>query len=110
MIGGGVLVIGGVITALVADRMYGDLEANCPDHVCPPERQGDIDALRATSITTDVLLGVGVAAAAAGFVWYLVAAKGGHDDSDPSLASRHGPSLRVVLDVSPTYVGMHGSF
>ncbi len=74
---GAALLVGALAAGIVAHGRYGDLQSNCaPDGACDvvkvPDAQGLIDGGKASSLASDVLLGVGVAAVAAGVVLYFV--------------------------------------
>lgn len=72
---GGALLIGGAITGGMALNLDNDLYETCPDESCFSDRQPDIDKLNALSLTTDVLIGVGAAAAVTGIVVLIVGYK-----------------------------------
>ncbi len=71
---GGLLVVGGVLTGVMASSARSDLEEKCPDNRCP---EGvDADGLKSSgttlAYTSLALYGVGIATAAAGGVlWFL---------------------------------------
>lgn len=72
LIGGGVALAAGIGVAVVADSQYADLEATCPGGICPAGSQGDIDSLGGLTLTADLLMAAGSAAALGGLVWLLV--------------------------------------
>ncbi|MEC7523325.1 MAG: hypothetical protein VYE22_25825 [Myxococcota bacterium] len=67
----GAALAAGVVTAVLANDQYETLQASCPGGACPQDAGGDLETLRALGITTDVLLGVAAASAAAALVWIL---------------------------------------
>jgi tetratricopeptide (TPR) repeat protein len=71
---GAVLLIAAVITGIAAHAQYGDLAGKCGPNgdACPPDFESQRDLGRALAATTDVLLAVGVVAAAVGVVLYFV--------------------------------------
>lgn len=79
---GGALLLAGVGTGAATAAEHGALEAACPDRACAPADAGRIDTVRALGITTDVLLGVGLAAAAAGLVWLIVELDSGGPETE----------------------------
>lgn len=77
---GGALLLAGVGTGAATAAEHGSLEAACPDRTCAPADAGRIDTVRGLGIATDVLLGVGLATAAAGLVWLIVELDSGGSD------------------------------
>jgi hypothetical protein len=69
---GAALLAGGGATGIWALSLDADLEDACRDGHCPASRASDIDRLEALARTTNVLLGLGAAAAAAGVVMLLL--------------------------------------
>lgn len=85
MSAGGAALIGGVVLAIVAGGRYSDLESACPGGICREDQQSDIDSLRTTALTADILMAVGGAALIGGVVWMLV---GGDDEPEDSASLR----------------------
>lgn len=74
---GAALLVGSIAAGLVAHSRHDDLQSNCtPDGACDaatiPDAQSWIGSGKAAALTSDVLLGVGAAAVAAGAVLYFV--------------------------------------
>lgn len=72
--GGGALVVGSVVTGLMALSAQSDLEHGCPTKTaCDPQLEGTKSRGKALALVTDVLMVTGVAAAATGatlfFLW-----------------------------------------
>lgn len=88
---GGAALLAGVGTGVATALEHGELATACPSKRCAEEDAGRIDTVRALGITTDVLLGVGAAAAAAGAVWLLVELLGGDDSESVPAAASCGP-------------------
>ncbi|MFO8072347.1 MAG: hypothetical protein R6V85_10785 [Polyangia bacterium] len=63
---GSALLAGGAVTGGLALSLDSDLESDCSANGCPPDRHDDLDRRDALALTTDVLLGVGAAAAVTG--------------------------------------------
>jgi tetratricopeptide (TPR) repeat protein len=80
--GGGLVAIGAV-TGGAALALWGGVQSRCTGTICPPDTEGDRSAGQALTITTDVLIPVGAAAAIAGLVLALVL----HDDPPPVTAA-----------------------
>ncbi|HJL15745.1 MAG TPA: tetratricopeptide repeat protein [Sandaracinaceae bacterium LLY-WYZ-13_1] len=81
---GGAVLLAGVGTGIATAVEHGALEDACPAQRCEPAESERIDRVRALSIATDVLLPLGLAAAAAGVVWLLVELDSGGDDGTAS--------------------------
>lgn len=67
---GGALLIGSVVTSVLAANTASDLDEVCERDgtLCPESSRGDVEALRRQAVTTDVLWGVGAAALVTGIV------------------------------------------
>lgn len=95
--GGGGLGIVAIITGAVSHASFEALTAECgPERICPPERQGDIDAGNALAITSTVLTFASIALIGVGVVLLVVDTGGG------------GETAR--LEVTPNGVALRGTF
>jgi hypothetical protein len=94
---GGALLIGGAITGGVALSLNKDLESECSDGICPKDQWDKNDKMKAMGVTTDVLIGVGAAAAATGIVLLIVSATGDEDQD--------GGEVALVPTVGPGFAG-----
>lgn len=68
---GGVFLIGGAVTTVLALQRQNDLRDSCPDNVCPPSRHDDLEAfntLKALSIAG--FIGAGVFGAAGATLYF----------------------------------------
>lgn len=83
----GAVLLAGIATGAATAVEHGALAAACPSRLCSEADAGRIDTVRALGITTDVLLGVGAAAAAAGLVWLIVELSGGDAEEVPATAA-----------------------
>ncbi len=91
---GGALLIGGAITGGMALNLDSDLDHDCPDESCLGTRQPDIDKLNTLSLTTDILMGIGAAAAVTGIVLLIVGHKKKGEDEEPvALAPAFAPGF-----------------
>jgi len=72
---GAALLIGGAITGGLAMGKDSDLSKQCEGSSCPGNSDGDIKSLDNLAMVTNLLLGVGAAAAITGAVLLIVAAK-----------------------------------
>lgn len=73
-VGGAGLVVGGV-TGLLALGKHGDLEGQCPNGVCPPDRQGDVDSYQTMGTLSTIGFIVGAVGVGAGVVLWVTAPK-----------------------------------
>ena len=87
---GALLIAGGAATGIAALKLDGKLEADCPAGHCSSSRAGDIDRLETLTMTTDLLFGLGTAAAAAGVVMLLL-------DPDSSAPASQDTSLSFSM-------------
>ncbi len=70
---GAAMLIGGTVTALMAAGHRSNMDEHCPDKVCLPGYERDIDRLQTLSTLTDVLLIGGAGALALGIgLWLLL--------------------------------------
>ncbi len=85
---GAAALIGAAVTGPLALVAESDLASMCPNDVCPSNVDYEARASdgRALAITTDVLLGVGVAALATGVVLIFVLQEGGDEDTQVAAA------------------------
>jgi tetratricopeptide (TPR) repeat protein len=79
---GGAMLIAAVATGSAALSIDGDLDAACAGGTCSTDRQGDIDRMKALGVATDVLIGVGAAAAATGAALLIYSAFGQEEATD----------------------------
>jgi tetratricopeptide (TPR) repeat protein len=91
---GAAAVIAGAVTGSMVLELNKELDQDCPDNMCPPEKRDDRDRLNALAPTTDVLLGVGAAAAAAGIIMLIVSADG--DEEEDVALVPNGPGVSIV--------------
>jgi hypothetical protein len=100
-VAGGVGVAGfvafGVFGAMSSSK-YSSLESACPGHVCPPGKQGDVDAGRTYQTVANVGLGVGIAGIAAGTALFFLGTGGGNGDA------------KIALDVGLGAARVRGRF
>lgn len=83
---GGALLLAAVGTGTRALLLHQDLEVACAGG-CPPAREADVDTGKALALTTDVLIGVGAAAAVTGAILLIVQGR--------------RPARRAALALSP---------
>jgi tetratricopeptide (TPR) repeat protein len=90
---GGALVIGGVVTGLMASSKHSELEDKCMDNRCDPSLQSLADEGETLALTADILLLSGIAAAATGGVlWFL--GRNDASESEQPVTAAAGCGLR----------------
>lgn len=95
---GGGLIVGGIITGVLALQSENDLEDNCGDGPCPAGFfQDDIDRGRRRALLTDILIPVGVVTAGVGVALILLGVGADEDGSegastDPEVDIACGPT------------------
>lgn len=82
---GGALLIGGAVTGGMALNLNSELGDECTGGNCLPDRHDDLDKRDILAMTTNILLGVGAAAAVAGVLMLTVFA-GGETDEGSNVA------------------------
>lgn len=89
---GGAMLVGGAITGILALGKTNDIEAKCPNDVCPVNF--DLDSARSSAKTfvriTDVLLIGGGVVTAGGLTWFLLD-RGKSEKEPPKSAARPRP-------------------
>jgi len=92
--GGGAAAVTALATGLVANKIYADLESQCPEGFCDDSLRDDADRMDRLAIVTDVLLVVAVGALTGGVLWWVL---GGGEDEPTTEAScgLGGCELRV---------------
>lgn len=98
------LLAGSGVSAIIANNAISSAEADCPDHVCPRDRNLDLDETRASirrpALATDVLLGVGGATLVTGVVLLIVQRSGGDDEAAPTASAscdRYGCNTSLLV-------------
>jgi len=91
---GGAMVIGGVVTGVLALQSESDLEDACGNGPCPPGFEDDIDQGRRRAVLTDVLIPLGVVTAGVGVVLMVLGVGAGGDDGDET--GSRGPAVDVA--------------
>jgi len=91
---GGVLIVGGITSAILSNSASNDAEARCDaTGLCPAEAEDDINKAKTLALVADVALVAGVASAAVG-TYLLIRRRGSSPDP-----------RRLSLDVGPTNGG-----
>ena len=100
---GAALLIGGAVTGGMVLSIDGDLKDRCEDGVCLESERGDVDKMDSLALATDILIGVGTAAAATGIVLLIVGNK---------KEKAEEPEVSVVPLIGPgvSGIGLEGRF
>ena len=72
---GGVMIVGGVVTGLMGKSKLSQLESDCPNKRCTPDKQSDADSIASLQTTTNVLWIGGAVVAGAGAAMFFVGKK-----------------------------------
>ncbi len=99
---GGLGIAVGAVTGFFALRKHSDLTSVCHGSACPSNAQSDIEAYHSLGIVSGLGFGVGVAAAATGFV--LLQAGGSARKKDTALG------VKLRLRVGPNQIGLEGAY
>jgi hypothetical protein len=96
----------GAVTGLMSMSKVDEIKPDCIGDQCPPSRAGDIDDARSLGNISTIAFIAGGAFATIGIIG-LVMSSGHKDEAKPAVAAK---PRRVGPVVSPTYVGLSGSF
>ncbi len=96
---GGAVLVGSAVTGGMAMKLDGELEDACPNLDCAPNRHDDVDKLRRLSVASDVMIGVGSAALAAGAAMVIVSMVRGKSESEKS-------NIAVTPVATPDWLGL----
>jgi tetratricopeptide (TPR) repeat protein len=92
MAAGGALVLGAVITGVMAKGAESDFHDGCPTRTaCDPALEGTRDRARRLGLITDVLWITGAVAAVGGLVWLLLGRGSSDEAPEPPVAFGCGP-------------------
>jgi tetratricopeptide (TPR) repeat protein len=84
---GGAMMIGGVVTGLMASSKHSELEEQCPNNPCDASLQDLADEGQTLALTADVLLFGGIAVAATGGVLWFLNRNASSDGEQPVAAA-----------------------
>ena len=96
---GGAVLVASAVTGGMAMKLDGELEEACPNLDCAPNRHDDVDKLRRLSVASDVMIGVGSAALAAGAAMVIVSMVRGKSESEES-------NIAVTPVATPDWLGL----
>jgi hypothetical protein len=99
---GGAALLGvgiGIGAGVAATSKHQALSVECPGNVCPPTAQDDLDGFRALRLASTIAYAVGVGAAFAATVVWLIGS-----------AHTHASAGRARLSLNPGGVELEGSF
>ena len=72
---GGAMILGGVVTGLMGKSKLSQLESDCPDKRCSPDKQSDADSIKSLQTMTNVLWIGGAVVAGAGAAMFVIGSK-----------------------------------
>ena len=84
--------IGAGVTGGLAMSREGSLETNCPDKICPPGEEGELDSTKKLALASTILTGVAAAGIAAGVVLFFV---------EPGLGETEDAPVALLPSVTP---------
>jgi hypothetical protein len=95
----------GSVTGIMSFAKVSDIEKDCLDKRCKPSRQADLDAARSLGTVSTIAFAASGAGLAAGIIG-LVLAGNQTKETPPTTAA----AITIVPDVTPSWVGAHGTF
>jgi len=105
--GGGVLAVVGAVVLAGGIKKVNDVEKECPTHSCTNGTLAEEgNAGRSQQVLGGALLGVGVAAAGGGLLWYLLSSPSG----DTNSASSQHATARPMIGPGFAGISLAGSF
>ncbi len=94
---GGALLVGALVTGLVANGLYDKLDRDCPKGACSdPKLISDRNTGKTLVVTTNVLLVTGLVAVAAGATFWLLAPSGSHETRVAAVCAPGGCALSLA--------------
>jgi hypothetical protein len=84
--------IGAGVTGGMAVSREGSLEENCPNQICPPAEEGDLDSTKKLALASTILTGVAAAGVVAGVVLFFV---------EPGMGEKEDTPVALLPSVTP---------
>ncbi len=84
--------IGAGVTGGMAMSREGSLDENCPDKICPPGEEGELESTRNLALASTILTGVAAAGIAVGVVLFFV---------EPGLGEKEDAPVALLPSVTP---------
>ncbi len=84
--------IGAGVTGGLAMSREGSLDTNCPDKICPPGEEGELDSTKNLALASTILTGVAAAGVVAGVVLFFV---------EPGLGETEDAPVALLPSVTP---------
>ncbi|MDB4935473.1 MAG: hypothetical protein JWP87_2445 [Labilithrix sp.] len=104
----GVVGIGvGAVTGLMSISKVNDVKQNCPNDVCPLDRQSDIDSAKSLGTISTIAFIAGGVGVGAGIIGLVLQGKQSSEAPPPGTTAKN---FRIAPSVGPTWAGVHGTF
>lgn len=109
-IGGAALAAGGVLGFMTIER-HKDLQGRCPNDVCAPADQGELDAAKRLGNFSTVAFGVGAASVGLGTILLFTSgSSSGEDRASVAPSQRFSGLSRARLALGPTGIRLDAAF
>lgn len=108
-VGAAGLVTGGVLGLLTMQK-HNDLKNDCPDDVCPSERQSDLDSAKRLGNFSTIAVGVGAAGLLLGTVLFFTASPSSADRAAHAPSPRFAGLSRPRVAVGPGQIQLGADF
>lgn len=108
-IGAAAVATGGVLGVLTLQR-HKDLQGRCPNDVCSPSDQSDLDAAKRMGNFSTIAFGVGGAGLVLGTVLFFTAAPSNVDHANAAPKRKFAGISEPRLAVGPTQIQLSGAF
>lgn len=97
----------GSVTGIMSFSQVSDVKKDCPNDVCPPSRQGDLDSAKSLGTISTIAFIAGGVGVGAGIIGLVLQSKESSSESAPPGASA---KATVRPELGPTWMGLRGSF
>ncbi|RYZ06178.1 MAG: hypothetical protein EOO73_17390 [Myxococcales bacterium] len=108
-VGAAALAAGGVLGVMTMQK-HSDLEGDCTDGACPPERQSDLDSAKRLGNFSTIAFGVGAAGAVLGTVLFFTAGPSREERAAGAKERRFVGLSRPRVAIGPTQLQLGADF